>query len=99
MIIVPFSEVCYFIRFRGLEAFKVHVKGGFMVKSKDRLTIKFDLKHETIAALKIAAAVWQKDPRDVLEQLVADHLKDFVTVAINNIKSTDDKSINHKSKE
>ena len=70
-----------------------------MSKFKDRFTVKFDLKHETIAALKIAAAVWQKDPRDVLEQLVADHLKDFVTVAINNIKSTDDKSINDKSKE
>ena len=63
-----------------------------MVKPKDRSTIKFDLKHETIAALKIAAAVWQEDPRDVLEQLVADHLKDFVTVAINNIKSINDKS-------
>ena len=75
-----------------------------MVKPKDRSTIKFDLKHETIAALKIAAAVWQEDPRDVLDKLVADHLKDFVTVAINNIKSTDDKStddksINDKSKE
>jgi hypothetical protein len=68
-----------------------------MGKFKDRFTVKFDLKHETIAALKIAAAVWQKDPRDVLEQLVADYLKDFVTVAINNIKSTDDKSINDKS--
>ena len=99
MIIVPFSEVCYFIRFRGLEAFKVHVKGGFMVKSKDRLTIKFDLKHETIAALKIAAAVWQKDPRDVLEQLVADHLKDFVALAISNKKSINDKPINDKPKE
>ena len=70
-----------------------------MVKSKDRSTIKFDLRSEIIAALKIAAAVKQVDPRDVLEQLVADHLKDFVTVAINNIKSTDDKSINNKSKE
>ena len=58
-----------------------------MVKSKDRLTIKFDLKHETIAALKIAAAVWQKDPRDVLEDLVGEHLKSFVTLAINNNKS------------
>ena len=68
-----------------------------MVKPKDRSTIKFDLKHETIAALKIAAAVWQKDPRDILEQLVADYLKDFVTVAVNNIKSTDDKSTDDKS--
>ena len=62
-----------------------------MVKSKDRSTIKFDLKHETIAALKIAAAVWQKDPRDVIEDLVTKHLKSFVTLAINNNKSIKDK--------
>ena len=69
---------------RACEAYRFHVLRGFMVKSKDRSTIKFDLKHETIAALKIAAAVWQIDPRDVLEDLVAEHLKSFVTLAINN---------------
>jgi len=53
-----------------------------MVKSKDRSTIKFDLKHETIAALKIAAAVRQVDPRDVLEDLVEKNLADFVALAI-----------------
>lgn len=84
MIIVPFSEVCYFIRFRGLEAFKVHVKGGFMVKSKDRSTIKFDLKIEIIAALKIEAAVKQIDPRDVLENLVLKHLANYVALATQN---------------
>lgn len=42
----------------------------FMSKSKDRSTIKFDLRSEIIAALKIAAAVKQVDPRDVLEDLV-----------------------------
>ena len=53
-----------------------------MVKSKDRSTIKFDLKHEIIAALKIAAAVKQVDPRDVLEDLVEKNLADFVALAI-----------------
>ena len=53
-----------------------------MVKSKDRSTIKFDLKHETIAALKIAAALRQVDPRDVLEDLVKKNLADFVALAI-----------------
>ena len=62
-----------------------------MVKPKDRSTIKFDLKHETIAALKIAAALRQKDPRDVIEDLVTKHLKSFVTLAINNNKSIKDK--------
>ena len=84
MILVHFKTMWYSGFSRGCEALIVHVKGGFMVKSKDRSTIKFDLKHETIAALKIAAAVWQIDPRDVLEDLVAEHLKSFVTLAINN---------------
>ena len=53
-----------------------------MVKSKDRSTIKFDLKNEIIAALKIAAAVKQVDPRDVLEDLVEKNLADFVALAI-----------------
>ena len=53
-----------------------------MVKSKDRSTIKFDLKIEIIAALKIAAAVKQVDPRDVLEDLVEKNLADFVALAI-----------------
>jgi hypothetical protein len=60
------------------------VKGGFMVKSKDRSTIKFDLKHEIIAALKIEAAVKQKDPRDVLEELVLKHLANYVVLANEN---------------
>jgi hypothetical protein len=55
-----------------------------MVKSKDRSTIKFDLKFEIIAALKIAAAVRQMDPRDVLEDLVSKHLADFVALANKN---------------
>ena len=84
MILVHFKAIWYPVFSRGCEALIVHVKGEFMVKSKDRSTIKFDLKHETIAALKIAAAVWQIDPRDVLEDLVAEHLKSFVTLAINN---------------
>lgn len=63
-----------------------------MVKSKDRSTIKFDLRSEIIAALKIAAAVKQIDPRDVIEDLVTQHLKSFVTLAINNNKSIKDKS-------
>lgn len=63
-----------------------------MVKSKDRSTIKFDLKNEIIAALKIEAAVKQVDPRDVIEDLVTQHLKSFVTLAINNNKSIKDKS-------
>ena len=62
-----------------------------MVKSKDRSTIKFDLKHEIIAALKIEAAVKQIDPRDVIEDLVTKHLKSFVTLAISNNKSIKDK--------
>ena len=53
-----------------------------MVKSKDRSTIKFDLRSEIIAALKIAAAVKQVDPRDVLEDLVEKNLADFVALAI-----------------
>lgn len=53
-----------------------------MVKSKDRSTIKFDLRSEIIAALKIAAAVRQIDPRDVLEDLVEKNLADFVALAI-----------------
>ena len=53
-----------------------------MGKFKDRFTVKFDLKHETIAALKIAAAVKQVDPRDVLEDLVEKNLADFVALAI-----------------
>ncbi len=53
-----------------------------MVKSKDRSTIKFDLKNEIIAALKIEAAVKQIDPRDVLEDLVEKNLADFVALAI-----------------
>lgn len=36
----------------------------------------------TIAALKIAAAVKQVDPRDVLEDLVEKNLADFVALAI-----------------
>jgi hypothetical protein len=84
MILVHLKTIWYSVFSRDCEALIVHVKGGFMVKSKDRSTIKFDLKHETIAALKIAAAVWQIDPRDVLENLVAEHLKSFVTLAINN---------------
>jgi len=55
-----------------------------MVKSKDRSTIKFDLKHETIAALKIAAALRQVDPRDVLEDLVKENLGDYVIFATQN---------------
>ena len=62
-----------------------------MVKPKDRSTIKFDLKHETIAALKIAAALRQVDPRDVLEDLVKKNLADFVALAININKSINDK--------
>ena len=62
-----------------------------MVKSKDRSTIKFDLKHETIAALKIAAALRQVDPRDVLEDLVKKNLADFVALAINSNNSINDK--------
>ena len=62
-----------------------------MVKPKDRSTIKFDLKHETIAALKIAAALRQIDPRDVLEDLVKKNLADFVALAINSNKSINDK--------
>ena len=62
-----------------------------MVKSKDRSTIKFDLKHETIAALKIAAALRQVDPRDVLEDLVKKNLADFVALAINSNMSINDK--------
>ncbi len=62
-----------------------------MVKPKDRSTIKFDLKHETIAALKIAAALRQVDPRDVLEDLVKKNLADFVALAINSNKSINDK--------
>lgn len=54
----------------------------FMSKSKDRSTIKFDLRSEIIAALKIAAAVKQVDPRDVLEDLVEKNLADFVALAI-----------------
>ena len=53
-----------------------------MVKSKDRSTIKFDLRSDIIAALKIAAAVKQVDPRDVLEDLVEKNLADFVALAI-----------------
>lgn len=53
-----------------------------MSKSKDRSTIKFDLRSEIIAALKIAAAVKQVDPRDVLEDLVEKNLADFVALAI-----------------
>ena len=84
MILAHFSALCYFVCSKAFEVLIVYLQGGFMVKSKDRSTIKFDLKHETIAALKIAAAVWQIDPRDVLEDLVAEHLKSFVTLAINN---------------
>ncbi|MEI7855827.1 MAG: hypothetical protein WCJ06_19135 [Planctomycetota bacterium] len=62
-----------------------------MVKPKDRSTIKFDLKHETIAALKIEAALRQVDPRDVLEDLVKKNLADFVALAINSNKSINDK--------
>ena len=62
-----------------------------MVKPKDRSTIKFDLKHETIAALEIAAALRQVDPRDVLEDLVKKNLADFVALAINSNKSINDK--------
>ena len=58
---------------------------------KDRFTVKFDLKHETIAALKIAAALRQVDPRDVLEDLVKKNLADFVALAININKSINDK--------
>ena len=56
-----------------------------MVKSKDRSTIKFDLKHEIIAALKIEAAVKQKDHRDVLEELVLKHLANYVVLANENM--------------
>ena len=56
-----------------------------MVKSKDRSTIKFDLKIEIIAALKIEAAVKQKDPRDVLEELVLKHLANYVVLANENM--------------
>ena len=56
-----------------------------MVKPKDRSTIKFDLKHEIIAALKIEAAVKQKDPRDVLEELVLKHLANYVVLANENM--------------
>ena len=56
-----------------------------MVKSKDRSTIKFDLKNEIIAALKIEAAVKQKDPRDVLEELVLKHLANYVVLANENM--------------
>ena len=62
-----------------------------MSKFKDRFTVKFDLKHETIAALKIAAALRQVDPRDVLEDLVKKNLADFVALAINSNKSINDK--------
>ena len=56
-----------------------------MVKSKDRSTIKFDLKIEIIAALKIEAAVKQKDPRDVLEELVLKHLANYVVLVNENM--------------
>ncbi|NBR07881.1 MAG: hypothetical protein EBT92_19250 [Planctomycetes bacterium] len=55
-----------------------------MAKSKERFTVKFDLKPEIIAALKIAAAVRQIDPRDVLEDLVGKYLVDFVALANKN---------------
>lgn len=55
-----------------------------MAKSKGRSTIKFDLKHEIIAALKIAAAVRQIDPRDVLEDLVGEYLTEYVALATKN---------------
>ena len=69
---------------KGCEGLMVYVKGGFMVKSKDRSTIKFDLKIEIIAALKIEAAVKQIDPRDVLENLVLEHLTNYVVLATQN---------------
>jgi len=53
-----------------------------MANLKERFTIKFDLKHEIVAALKIAAALRQVDPRDVLEGLVEIHLADYVALAI-----------------
>ena len=53
-----------------------------MVKSKDRSTIKFDLRSEIIAALKIAAAVKQVD---VLEELVLKHLANYVVLANENM--------------
>ena len=53
-----------------------------MVKFKERSIVKFDLKYEIIAALKIAAALRQVDPRDVLEDLVEKNLADFVALAI-----------------
>ena len=55
-----------------------------MSKFKDRFTVKFDLKHEIIAALKIEAAVKQIDPRDVLETLVLNHLANYVVLATEN---------------
>ncbi len=52
-----------------------------MANLKERFTVKFDLKHEIVAALKIAAALKQVDPRDVLEELVEKNLADFVALA------------------
>jgi len=52
-----------------------------MANLKERFTIKFDLKHEIVAALKIAAALRQVDPRDVLEELVEKNLADYVALA------------------
>jgi len=39
---------------------------------------------EIIAALKIEAAVKQIDPRDVLENLVLEHLTNYVVLATQN---------------
>jgi hypothetical protein len=84
MILVHLKALCCFMCSKAFEVLIVHLQGGFMVKSKDRSTIKFDLKFEIIAALKIAAAVRQMDPRDVLEDLVSKHLADFVALANKN---------------
>ena len=84
MILVHLNALCYFMCSKAFEVLIVHLQGGFMVKSKDRSTIKFDLKMEIIAALKIEAAVKQIDPRDVLENLVLEHLTNYVVLATQN---------------
>ena len=53
-----------------------------MAKPTERLPVKFYLKPEIIAALKIAAALKQVDTRDVLEELVEKNLSEFVALAI-----------------
>ena len=55
-----------------------------MAKLKEHFTVKFDLKHEIIAALKIAAAVKQVDPRDIVEELVLTYLMEYVALAKQN---------------